>query len=389
MLQPQRSTMMMDCEQLRRDEFPWMCTGDTVYMNAASTGPLPQRSVDAQVDFTRRCATPHLVDFDDQFGTLTRCRALVGELVNASPTEIALCSNTGAGINLAAWGLPLGPGDEVIVPDGEFPANRYPWMAASEARGFALHVVPLRDGLLDNDALDAALDRPNVKALSVSWVGFSTGAVADLDRLGTACRDRDIRFVVDGIQGLVGCTIDFDRTPVDIFACGAQKWLLGPWGAGFTYVRRSVMDSISPQPVSWMAVRGSDDFSKLIDYDLTWRDDARRFEQVTLPYQDFAGMAASLELLHEIGPKTLSEHILSRAHALLVGARERGVTLVTAEDNHAGIASLRPSDATSTSARLTAAGVIHSVREGTIRLAPHCYTTESDVARTLDALREQ
>ena len=381
--------MPIDTDRLRRDEFSWMCAGDTVYMNAASTGPLPQRSVDAQVKFTRRRAMPHLVGYDDQFGALARCRELVAALVNASTTEIALAINTGTGINLAAWGLPLGAGDEVVVPDSEFPANRYPWMAAAEARGFRLHVVPLRDGILDNDALLAALDRPSVRALSVSWVGFSNGAVADLDRLGAACRSRGIYFIVDGIQGLGPFTLDVQRTPVDIFACGAQKWLLGPWGSGFTYVRREVMESITPQPVSWMAVRGSDDFSRLIDYDLTWRDDARRFEQVTLPYQDFAGMAASLELLREIGPHALSEHILRYARAVLVGARERGVALVTPENNHGGTASVRPVDAMAASARLTAAGVIHSVREGTIRLAPHCYSTDADIARTLDALRRE
>jgi selenocysteine lyase/cysteine desulfurase len=264
----------------------------------------------------------------------------------------------------------------------------YPWLAAAEARGFSVHVVPLRDGVLDNDALLAALDRPKVRALSVSWVGFSNGAVADLDRLGAACRSRGIYFIVDGIQGLGAFTLDLQRTSVDIFACGAQKWLLGPWGSGFTYVRREVMAKITPQPVSWMAVRGSDDFSKLIDYDLTWRDDARRFEQVTLPYQDFFGMAASLELLREIGPHTLSEHILHCAHALLVGARERGVALVTPEDAHGGTASVRPADAMAASARLDAAGVIHSVREGTIRLAPHCYTNADDVERTLEALSQ-
>ena len=384
--------MPIDTDRLRREEFSWMCSGDTVYMNAASTGPLPQRSVDAQVDFTRRRATPHLVGFEDQFGALARCRTLVAEMLNASEKEIALGINTGAGINLAAWGLPLGPGDEVVVPDAEFPANRYPWMAAAESRGFSLahRAATARWNAVDNDALLKALDRPNGEpALSVvvGRVPRSGQRVAHLDRLGAACRERDIYFVVDGIQGLGALTLDLERTPVDIFACGAQKWLLGPWGSGFSHVRRgAIMEEITPQPVSWMAVRGSDDFSKLIDYDLTWRDDARRFEQVTLAYQDFAGMAASLELLREIGPFTLSEHIHRCAHALLAGARERGVALVTPLDDHAGTASVRPADAKSTSARLDAAGVIHSVREGTIRLAPHCYTNDDDVARTLDAL---
>lgn len=357
-----------------------------VYMNAASTGPSPVRSVAAQRAFIERRAAPHTVDYEDQFGTLSRCRELVAALINASPTEIAMAPNTGAGINLAAWGLPLGRGDTVVVPDGEFPANMYPWLAASKARGFDVRVVPLRNGLLDEEAVLSSLDGPGVKALSVSWVSFASGDVANLATLGAACRARGIVFVVDAIQGLGPLTIDVAQVPVDMLACGAQKWLLSPWGSGFTFVRREVMDILSPQPVSWMAVRGSDDFSRLVDYDLTWRNDARRFEQVTLPYQDFAGMASSLELLHELGTETVAAHAARCTHALLSGALDRGVACVTSIERYAGIASVRPHDAGQTSARLSARGVIHSVREGTIRLSPYCYTTDADIEATLDAL---
>lgn len=380
--------MTIDTNRLRRDEFAWMVSGDTIYLNAASTGPSPRRSIEAQIDFTRRRAAPHLVGFDDQFGTLDRCRALLAELIGASAGEIALATNTGAGINLAAWGLPLGPGDEVVVPDGEFPANMYPWLAAAQSRGYRVHVVPLRDGVLDEDALLAALTRPGVRALSVSWVGFASGVRADLDRLGAACRARNVYFVVDAIQGLGALTLDVQKTPVDLLACGGQKWLLSPWGTGFTYVRRAVLESVTPQPVSWMGVRDSDDFSRLANYDLTWRGDARRFEQVTLPYQDFAGMAGSLELLRELGAAAVSSHIHASAHQLLDGALALGMPLVTPHGCHGGIASVRPGDAKSASARLDAAGVIHSVREGTIRLAPHCYTNDDDLERTIQALGE-
>jgi selenocysteine lyase/cysteine desulfurase len=367
--------VLIDTERLRHEEFPWMREGAT-YMNAASTGPLPQRSVDVQVDFTRRRAAPHLVPFDDQFGALAKCRALVATMINASAGDIALAANTGVGINLAAWGLPLGAGDEVVVSDGEFPANMYPWLAAAESRGFTVHVVSLRDGLMDQEAMLAALDRPNVRLLSVSWVGFSSGVRADIDLIGAACRKRGAYFVVDAIQGLGALALDVSRTHVDVLACGAQKWLLGPWGAGFTYIHRDVLSSITPQPVSWMGVRDSDDFSRLVDYDLTWREDARRFEMVTLPYQDFAGMASSLELLQEVGFDRVAEHIHACATRLLEGARERGIALVTPASYHAGVASVRPENALAASDRLNLAGVVHSVREGTIRLAPLCSTIE-------------
>ncbi|MEO7454635.1 MAG: aminotransferase class V-fold PLP-dependent enzyme [Gemmatimonadaceae bacterium] len=376
----------IDVEGIRRTEFAWMNEGETIYMNAASTGPLPERSIVAQNDFTRKRGAPHLVGFDAQFGALARCRELVAGMIGATSDEIALAINTGAGINLAAWGLPLGAGDGVVVSDLEFPANRYPWMAAAEARGFDLHVVATREGIIDEDALVAALDRPGVKLLTVSWVGFSTGALVDLERLGNACRERGIWFVVDGIQGLGALTIDMQRLPVDMFACGAQKWLLAPWGTGFTYVRREMIALVTPQPVSWMGVRDSDDFSRLVDYDMTWRDSARRFEQVTLPYQDFTGLASSLEFLRETGFAAVSQHIVSSTAALLSGARDLGIAPVTSMSRHAGIASVRPPDAVAASARLEAAGVIHSLREGTIRLAPHCYTNADDIQRTLHAL---
>ncbi len=376
----------IDVERLRRDEFAWMDETSVVYMNAASTGPSPRRSVDAQVDFVRRRASPHLVDFDAQFGTLDRCRTLIGDLIGAQPEEIALTTNTGAGINLAAWGLSLGAGDEVVVLDGEFPANMYPWLAASRARGYSVHVVPLVDGLPDEGGIVSALERPCVRVLAASWVSFSSGARLNLESLGAACRARGIHFVVDAMQGLGALAFDVRNTSVDMLACGGQKWLLGPWGTGFVYVRPAIMELVTPQPVSWMGVRDSDDFSRLVTYDLTWRPNARRFEQVTLPYQDFAGMAASLELLAQTGATAIAKHIHQSAHELLEGAKERGMSLVTPLAFHAGVVSVRPRDASATSARLTKANVIHSVREGTIRLAPHCYTTHADISRTLEAL---
>ena len=373
-------------ERLRRDEFPWMDSGESIYLNAASTGPLPERCVRAQDAFTRKRAAPHRLSQEEQFGVLSDSRERIATLIGADVAEIALAVNTSAGLNLAAWTFPLGPGDVVVIPDLEFPANVYPWMAAAEARGFALERVPARDGLLDEAALLAALDTPGVRVLAVSWVGFATGAVADLDVLGRACRARGIRFVVDAIQGLGPLTLDVSRTPIDLLACGGQKWLLAPWGTGFTYVRRALVHELRPQPVSWMGVQGSDDFSRLLAYDMTWRDDARRFEQITLPFQDFAGMAASLALGHELRPAAIGEQIRGRAAELLDGAAARGIPLVTPRARHAGIASLRPADARAASARLDEARVAHSVREGTIRLAPHGYTTREEIQVALDAL---
>jgi selenocysteine lyase/cysteine desulfurase len=378
--------MSYDVDRLRREEFPWAAAGEAVYLDAASTGPLPERTLRAQAEFSRKRAAPHRLSHDEQFGVLDRCRSLIAELLGAEEGTIALSVNTGAGINLAAWGLPLGAGSVVVVPDREFPANVYPWMAAAKVREYGVRLVPARDGLLDEEAVFAALDEPGTRVLSLSWVGFSTGFVADLRRFSEACRARDVWLVVDAIQGVGVLPLDVARTRVDLLACGGQKWLLSPWGSGFTYVHPAMLDALVPQPVSWMGVRGSDDFSSLVDYDLTWRDGARRFEQVTVPFQDFAGMAASLELLRELGHAAEGAHVGARVAELADGAREAGIDVVTPDGRRAGIVTVRPHDVSAASARLRDARVIHSVREGTIRLSPHCYTTRDDVRIALDGL---
>src|SRR5207237_1350331 len=83
----------------------------------------------------------------------------------------------------------------------------------------------------------------------------------------------------------------------DIMACGGQKWLLSPWGSGFVYVRKELVPALEPAVTGWMAFEGTDDFSKLTDYNPTFRADARRFEMVTLPFQDFYGMTESRPML--------------------------------------------------------------------------------------------
>lgn len=378
----------LDLETLRAREFPWTQTGQTIYLNAASTGPLPRRTVETAAAWAALRAEPHRLGDPSLFATLSRSRELIATLIGARSSEIALAVNTSYGMNLAAFALPLVPGNVIVTPDLEFPANVYPWAAAARSRGLEYRRIPLQDGVLDEDELHRTLEDRAVKCVSVSWVGFANGYRVDLAALGRACRQHGVYFVVDAIQGLGPCTIDVSRLEIDILACGGQKWLLSPWGAGFVYVRQELARTLDPPMVSWMAARGTDDFGKLTEYDFAWRDDARRYEFVTLPFQDFAGMNSSLELIMELGPARVAEHIAGLADEIVSWSREAGVPIVTPADrsHRAGIVCVKPKDAASVSARLQAAGVVHSYREGGIRLSPHIYNTSGEVRRALSLI---
>ena len=375
-----------DVDELRRNEFPWAVRGESIYLNNAATGPMPMRARAARAAFEALRDEPFRISYEQQFGALHRARELCARLIGAEASEIALMVNTSYGLNLAARALGLRAGDVVLTFDREFPANVYPWMAVPGVRVVRL---PCLDTLPDEEAMLRTLDEPGVRVVTVSWVQFSTGYRVDLARLGRECRARGIRLVVDAIQGVGAHPIDVGAADIDLLACGGQKWMLSPWGTGFLYVRPELVRALEPVDIGWLSMRGSDDFSTLTEYDLTFRDDARRFEVGTLPAQAFATMAASVELLLELGIDRVAAHIASLTQRLVdwVASRE-DVRLITPADasRRAGIICVAPADTAAAARRLQDAGVAFAVREGVIRLAPHCFNTAEEIERVVSEL---
>lgn len=381
---------MTDFVALQQREYPWMTGSDVIYLDHASTGAYPKCCADAVQAYVSLRHMPHTLRAEHFFAVLQRSRELVAQLIGATPGEIALTTNTSHGLNLAAFSLPLSAGDEILTVDREFPANVFPWIKRAERTGATVVRLPCVDDVPDEAALMHAIEtRPNVKIVTLSWVSFCSGARLDIDAIGRACRARGICFVVDAIQGIGALPLDVSKTPVDILACGAQKWLQSPWGSAFTYVRKELITQLEPANVGWMSTRGSDDLFNMLTYDPVWFDDARRFEIITLPFPDFAGMNASLALFQELGPAQIAEHIASLGDRLVAFCDAHPeIRMVTprARSRRAGVFAVQPPALDTTSTRLKAHHVNHSVRERCIRLAPHWYTTREQWERVLGLL---
>lgn len=377
--------MTYDIAALRREEFPW--AAERLYLDHAAIGPLPARTLAAVEAYNRDRATPWRLHEDGLNGVLHRSRALAARLIGADPAEIALMTNTSHGLNLAARMLPLEPGDVVLTSDHEFPANVYPWLMLRD-KGVVLERVPVTaEGWPDEARLLRRLDDPTVRVLALSAVQFHTGYRADLARLGARCRATGTTFVVDAIQALGVLPLDVRETPVDILSCGAQKWLLSPWGSGFLYVHRGWHERLSPPFAGWTAFEGTDDYTTLTAYDDRWLPDARRFELVTLPFQDFVGMNASLELLLGLEPTQVAAHVLGLQAPVLAWADRRGVRVTSPRDvRRSGMVCLAMPDLARTHAALREAGIMTTVREGALRISPHAYNTLGDMERLVQAL---
>jgi cysteine desulfurase/selenocysteine lyase len=382
--------MTYDVHLLRAREFPWAGHGEAIYLDHASTGPIPARTREAMAALGARRAEPFRLRREDFFPVLATARERAAQLIGARVRSIALMTNTTHGVNLAARALPYGAGDVILSTHGEFPANVYPWMAAARARGAEFRLLPLAGDLPDEEAFMRAIEHdPRVKVVALSWVSYWSGHTFDLTTIGAACRARGIWFFVDAIQGVGPLELDVIAAKVDILSCGAQKWLCSPWGTGFAYVRDDLVTKLEPAEVGWMAQPASEDFGRFLQYDPTLHDDARRFEVVTLDFVNFRGLSESLGLFLELGAAEVASHVRRLSdRAVEFAAATPAVTLVTPTEScrRAGVLAFRTHDVSATSERLRTARVSHSVREGCIRLAPHFYNTTEEFDEALQLL---
>ena len=381
------NTGSLDVAALREREYAWMNAGKTIYLNAASTGPMPASAVAVADKWTRLRAQPQHIPLTLMQEEVARSRRQFGALIGADESEIALMPNTTYGLNLAARALPLRPGT-ILTFDGEFPSCVYPFMALG-SHGISLEIIPKKDGLPDEDTLVLKIARGDVVAVVVSWVQFANGYVASLERIGNACRKAGAFFIVDGIQGAGILPIDVHALPIDVFASGAQKWQLSPWGTGYVYVRQALIETIEPHDVGWACMTASSDYNRLTDYEFDFYKDARRFEVITVSYHDFAVSNASTKMLLDLGTHNIQAHISSLIDRVIDWTSSRkDVHVVTPTDSarRAGVFSFKPHDLEGAAARLKKGGVTFVTRESAIRLAPHCYNTLAEMDRVIELL---
>ncbi|MEO8452085.1 MAG: aminotransferase class V-fold PLP-dependent enzyme [Gemmatimonadota bacterium] len=374
-----------DVSALRASEFPW--ADRAIFMNHASLGPIPERARLALHRYNDARAAAYRITGEHLNEVLATSRILAARLINAEPAEIALTTNTSYGLQLAARMLGLRSGDIVLAPDQEFPANVYPWMFLDRL-GVRLELVPLTaQGWPDESRLMERMADPRVKVLAISFVQFHTGHRANLAALSRAARDTQTYLVVDAIQGLGQIPFDVNAAPVDILSCGAQKWLLSPWGSGFTYVRRELIERLEPTFPGWTAFAGTDDYTTLVQYPRTFWSDARRFELITLPFQDFVGMNEALGLLHELSIEAIEVHLSRINQPVIDWALRRGIPLASPTGaSGSGIVCLRVPSPDRVMAGLVEGGVVASYREGAVRLSPHCYNTIEEMERVVRLL---
>jgi cysteine desulfurase / selenocysteine lyase len=369
-------------EQVLDKEFPISKT--RIYLNNASIGPLPTRSVQAAQQYLEHqhtTANSYYPQWDD---TARRARHRFAPFINANPEEIGLVGNTTKGLLLLANGLEWQAGDNIILPEFEFPANVYPWKNL-EAKGVELRFVPERDARFELDDFARLIDKCT-RLLTVSFVEYSTGFRQNLEALGKLCRANKLIFCVDAIQGVGVVPLDVKAANIDFLALDGHKWLLGPYGIGFLYCRRDLMDRLHGFR-GWMSVRKPSNYE---DYSQDLAESAQRFEEGSLNYLGLYALEQSVALISELGIGNIHRKVMALTRYLADGLAQKGYGVISslAEEERSGIIAFHSLQFKSHELfkELLAKNVVCSVRRGFVRMSPHFYNSFAEMDHVLNLL---
>lgn len=359
------------------------------YLNSAAVSPIPVTAIEAVNTQLRDVSEHGSSHYPDWVATKNRARALVADMMNVSPDEVAFTRNTSDGFATVATGLDWQPEDNIVTFQKEFPANFYPWRSVRDRFGVDLRLCPERDGRIDTDEFISLID-DRTRIVSISAIQFSTGFRADLERIGKAARDAGALFAVDVIQALGTTVFDFPSLKIDVAAGASHKWLCAPEGCGILYVSDRAREMLTPTLVGWISVEEPWDFA---DLDQAYKPNALAWESGTGASSLFYGLEQSLRLLTETGIGKIEAYLSELSDYLARSIADKGFELVSSRrpGEKSQIVSVRPPAGLSAQdvfKQLESANVIVSARSGIVRIAPHFYNVKEDVDRLMEALPE-
>ena len=364
---------------------------EQIYLNCAFQGPLPGVALRAAEKALERERAPQLILESDFFDVPDRYRSGIAALIGSRADDIAVTNSATDGVMPLVNGLDWCEGDEVILPVGEFPANRFPWLSL-QRRGVVIREIDLPPGAEGLERLESSISDRTL-LIATSWLSYRTGYRMELAKLSEMCRLRGVLLVVDGSQALGGLSFDISETPCDLLVCAGYKWLLGPYGTGFAWVRPELGERLALGNVNWFSIEGARDFNRLSECRLEYVPGAIRFDvNETASFITVETATASLEYLSEITVGAVEEHVRTLLDRLIDGLPGGFQPVGDLRQEHRSnilcIAGESDEATEAAYARLVENGVVTSLREGAIRISPHIYNTAEEIDSLLDLLRE-
>ncbi|HEY1510857.1 MAG TPA: aminotransferase class V-fold PLP-dependent enzyme [Solirubrobacteraceae bacterium] len=361
-------SMFSSDENALRLQFPVL--ERVAYLNAGSDGPVPRRALERASQRTAvvlEQGRSSDVNARQLRSIESALRSRYASTIGADADEIALTHGTADGISTVLWGLHLRRRDEILTSDEEHVSLLAPLAAVSKKFGVDVRVVPLAE--------IANAVGPRTRLVACSHVSWITGLEADVQ--GIVATGAPV--LIDGAQAAGAIAVDVHEIGCDYYAASGQKWLCGPEGSGFLYVRRDRQRTLSPP---WPSVLSLGEVSEMTE--LVFHAGARRFDTAAVVGPLATWALASLEVLAESGLRSNFERGPGLAQTLARRLNERGAAV--AQRGNSTLVSWHAPDPEAVVSRLAAHQVVvrSIVHRGLVRASVGAWNTEDDVERVIE-----
>jgi selenocysteine lyase/cysteine desulfurase len=363
-----------------RSRFPIL--RDKTYLYNCSQGALSDAVEGGMREYAaswRTSSSP----WDEWMEAYEALRGEFARFINAAPDEVAIVTSASAGINPIASALRFEQRNRVVMSEYEFPTMGHIWLA-QRPRGAQIQFLDGVENRVPTEAYARAIDERTC-IVPLTHVSFLNGFRSDVAAVAQIAHANGALVFLDGYQDCGTRPLDVKALDVDFFVTGTLKYLLGPPGLGFLYVRRELVERLTPTVTSWMSQR---DVFAFRTKHLDMSPAARRFEGGTPPIPNIYQARPALDLLVHIGMENVAAQIERLTRAFLQGARDLHIESKTPADSVGPLVVLRAKDASALVGKLAVRGIVTSSRLDGVRFAFHVYNTMDDVHTALAALKE-
>nr|MDO8116025.1 aminotransferase class V-fold PLP-dependent enzyme [Candidatus Sigynarchaeota archaeon] len=360
----------------------WPNRHDVINLNNASEGTPPISALDAITTYFKNQVEGR-VSIKEIVSMLDDVKLKLALLMGGEPKDFAFMPNTTEAINAAVHVITYPPGSNVVLCDLEFPANFIPWQNLRQFNDVEVRVVRNVNGSVPLEAFAEKVDT-KTRAIAVSHVQFCNGFKSDLPTLSKLAHDHGACMVVDVIQSVGVIDFDAENTGADFIAGQATKWLLGPIGAGFLYVKPDLQQALHPRYAGWWGV---DDVENFTFKEHMLAPDARKFQVGSPAIGCYHGLRAALDVLLQVPGSVRERRAMDAANHLRKRLDEARIKQVDfPAERRSPIVACEPPDVNGAFKRLVARRILCSIREGRLRVSPHFYNTKGDIDRLVDTL---
>ena len=359
------------------------------YLNCAYMSPLANRVVEAGITGIRRKQDPFTISTDDFFNDVDHLRAAFAQLVSGRAGQVAVVASASYGLSAVAHNVRPRKNARIVVVEGEFPSNYYPWQKLGCRM---VRVAPPKSwqdrGKIWNERLLETI-KPGTAVVAIGNVHWADGTRFDLKQIRKAADRVGALLVIDGTQSVGALPISIKQIRPDALICAGYKWLMGPYGIGLAWMGNQFKDG-KPLEENWISRKGSRNFTGLVDYEDDYQPGMARYDVgersnfILVPM-----MLRALEMINEWNPQSIQDHCAGITRQFMETIRSAG-WWVEDENWRAhhlfGIRPPHPQKAQRWKELLMNAGISVSFRGDFIRISPHLYNTESDFERLASVL---